>query len=258
MHLSLMIASQRMKYLMKRITKVIHPDAFGIRQSWVDEANITGRVYTEKPFWYMDNETRQNYHDIFGCIGWPTEFSDKSEGAAGYAGVVGIVKSTDPTAKVQDAKFKLLYEIESHDVPTLIDGMVALREEYGFGVHPGLMQTFFGDPNRFITVLALKNERLEQQKVNTAILIAPPNDFYTEKIFDKYVRALRSVLVKDKVRFYFGKNDILRTRMGEFKQGDPAIYAIGGLVHTLLSQCMWMDYARENIFVVEDDIDRFI
>jgi len=243
---------------MGRIVKIVHPEAFGIRQSWVDEAHITGMTYVEKPFWYMDKETRQNFYDIFGCIGWPTEFSDKSEGAAGYIGVVGVVKSSDPIAQVKDAKFKLLYEMESHDVPTLIEGMLEMREEYGFKVHPGLMQSFFGDPERFVTVLALKNERLEEQKKGTAILISPPDDFYVEKVFDHYVRSLRSVLVKDKVRFYFGKNDILKTRIGEFKQGDPAIYAIGGLVHSLLSQCMWMDFTRENMFIVEDDIDKFI
>lgn len=243
---------------MGRISKVIHPEAFGIRQSWVDEANITGKTYIEKPFWYMDTETRQNFYEIFGCIGWPTEFSDKSEGAAGYVGVVGVVKSSDPTAKVQDAKFKLLYETESHDVPTLIESMLEIRNEYGFGAHPGLMQSFFGNPERFITTLALKNEVLEAQKKNTAILISPPSDFYDEKVFDHYVRSLRSVLVKDKVRFYFGKNDILKTRIGEFKLGDPAIFAIGGLVHSLMSQCMWMDFARENMFIVEDDIDRSI
>jgi hypothetical protein len=244
---------------MSKVVIVQHPQAMGIMQSWLDEAAITGKSYVKKPFWYMNEETRQTYYDIFGCIGWPTEFSDKREAAAGYIAVVGVVRPRDGDADPQDAKFQLLAEMEHLDVPTLLTGILTMREEYGFGLHPELLHSFFGDPERYVTVLALRNERLMMLPYGekNTILVSPPDDFYTDKVFDTYVRALRSVLVPGNIRLFFGKeNEILKTRIREFKQGDPAVMAVGGLVHTLLSQCMWMDHTRENAFVVEDEIDR--
>lgn len=224
-------------------------------QAWQDEANITGQTYAEKPFWYLNEETGQTYHDIFGCVGWPSEFSDKSEGAPGYVGVVGVVKMRGEGRDIKKAPFQLLAELESRDVQTMVEGILELRRDYGFGTSPGLMQTFWGDPDRFIAQLALINEGLTRIKgEKAAILVTPPLDFYEEKVFDSYVRSFRSVLVPDRVRFYFGKNEILKSRLGEFKGGDPAVFAVGGLVHTLLGGPIWMHHMRETMFVISDGI----
>jgi hypothetical protein len=220
---------------------------------WQDEANITGQPYVERPFWYENLENGQTYYDLYGCIGWPTEVSDKDEGIPGYAAVVGVIKPKAEGRPVKDSLFQLLAEFENKDVPTLLDGIVALREVYGFRLYPGLMQTFWGDPDRFISTLALYNERLTRfTDERDAILVAPPIDFYLPKAFDQFVRSFRATMMPDKVRFFFGKNEILRNRLKEFRQSDPAVTAIGGLVHSLLNQCMWMDHARENMFVVEE------
>lgn len=244
---------------MSKIKIVQHPEAFGISQSWKDEANITGQPYVQKPFWYANEETGQTYYDIFGCIGWPTEFSDKRESSAGYIAVVGAVRPKGDGVSPQEAKFQLLTEMEHLDVPSLLQGVLTMRQEYGFGLHPELLHAFFGDPERFVTILALLNERLMRLNggEKNTILVSPPDDFYTERVFDTYVRSLRSVLVPGNTRLFFGKhNEILKTRIREFRQGDPAVMAVGGLVHTMLSQCMWMDHTRENAYVVEDGIDR--
>lgn len=238
---------------MIKIRKVTHPDSVAIMRSWMDEANITGKQYVQNPFWYENIETGQTYYDLFGCLGWPSEVSDKTEGLPGYIGVVGVVRPREGGRRPEDSVFQLLTEYETLDVPTLLDNMVTMRNDYGFGLHPDLMSTWFGDPERFVTILALFNERLIfGQSSKNAILVSPPNDFYEPKAFDHYVRSMRSVIMPDKIRFYFGKNEILKSRLKEFRQNDPAVYAIGGLVHLLLSQCMWMNQIRENAFVLED------
>lgn len=238
-----------------KIIKASHPEALAVLRSWQDEAIVTGQPYVERPHWYENTETRQLYHDIYGCIGWPSEVSDKDTGMPGYVAVVGIVKSKSEGRPVKDASFQLLAEYEHKDVPSLLEAVLQLRDEYGFQVNPGLLQTWLGDPDRFITILALLNERLMINRGSRdAILVSPPNDYYTPNAFDHYVRSFRSTIMPDRQRFYFGKNDILKNRLKEFKKNDPAVYAIGGLVHTLLSQCMWMDFTRENMFVVEEAI----
>ena len=236
-----------------KITKVVHPYAYELMQARVDEAIVTKQPLVERPIWYENVESKQRYYDLYGCIGWPSEVSDKEVGMSGYVAVVGVVKSIGDRP-VADAAFQLLAEAESQDVPTLLNCIVDLRQEWGFGLHPGLMQGWFGDPERFVTTLALRNERLMAKGGDKqAILIIPPDDFYTANPFDEYVRSLRSAIVQGKTRFYFGGNNLLKNKLREFKRDDPAVYAIGGLIHSLLSRTMWMDQNRENIFTVEGE-----
>ncbi len=116
------------------------------------------------------------------------------------------------------------------------------------------MTFFFGDAERFVIPLALMNEELIEEGGDTnAILVTPYDEIYAPKIFDSYVRALRSTLLKETRRFYFGFNDILRNRLREFQKDDPAVFAAGGLVFSLLNRVRWMDSRQETAFTVEDE-----
>lgn len=241
---------------MIRIVKRSHPEAFALARTWADEAHITGQTYVQRPYWYEDTMTGRLYHDIFGCIGWPSEVNDKDDGMPGYIGIVGVVKPKTGDRPIKDSVFQLLDEIEHPNIPTLLDELVRLRFEYGYELYPNLLSAFFGDTDRFITILALYNERLVGTgRKDRNILITPPCDFYESKAFDSYVRSLRSSMMPDSVRFYFGKNEILKNRLKEFKRDDPSVQAMGGLVHTLLGQYLWMDSNKENTFVI-DEVDK--
>lgn len=225
-------------------------------QSMVDDARCKGIKLTPRPFHYENVETGQLYHDIFACVGWPTEVTDKNDMRPGYIAIVGVVKDHRPP---QEAVFQLLAEGESKDIPILLRKMGELRTEYGFGLHPTTINVWWGDPSedKFETMIALLNERLREKtgNDNLAILIAPPIDFYDKEIFETYSRAFYSVVAeKETLRFYYGKNEILRNRTREFKRDDPAILAIGGLVHTLINSTPWMDQQSENMFTVEEGV----
>ena len=232
-----------MRSVIKHIT---HPYPDALLMARRDQAIITGQELVERPWWYEDTKTGHLYHDIFGCVGWPSEVSDKDQGMPGYAAIVGIIrpKSLEKGRHYNpaDAKFVLLCEDQTPHVPQLIDKCLEMREKYGFGVTPSLMSQFLGDPERFNHVVALKNERLiDQGGEHNALLISPPDDFYTPKIFDQYVRAMRFALSKDDHRFWFGefKAGILANRINEFRLNDPAVMAAGGLIYSLLNRCMW-------------------
>ena len=75
------------------IKKIIHPYAYELRQARLDEAHITGQPLMDRPFYYENIETGEQYYDILACIGWPTEVSDKDEGRPGYLGIVGVIKT---------------------------------------------------------------------------------------------------------------------------------------------------------------------
>lgn len=237
-----------------KIRRISHPEAYELRQARLDEAHITNQPFMERPFWYENVETGQTYYDLYGCVGWPTEVSDKDEGCPGYVAIVGVVKSKKEE-NPDNAVFQLLAEAENKDVPTLMNKMLSLRAEYGFGLHPSLFETWFGDPERCATMLAIKNERLtttggDQQ----AILIIPPDDFYEPTRFDEYVRSMRSCIMPDNQRLYMGHSVILKNRLRKFLRDDPAVTAVGGLVHSLLRRCAWLEQTSENVFVVEEGL----
>jgi hypothetical protein len=235
-----------------RIRKVTHSHAWELTLARTDHANVTGQPLVERAYWYEDNLSGVQYRDVYGCVGWPTEITDTDMGMPGYLAVVGVVK--DDSAP-ENSKFWMLAEYEHYDIPTMLEQMVELRQEYGFGLHPGLMQGWHGDPERFVTAMALYNERLTVNDPGQAILIIPPADYSVHNRFDEYVRSLRSVIVRGRKRLYFNGFDVLKGKMQGFSPDCPAVLAVGGLVHTLLMTTMWMDQARENAFNVEDQDD---
>jgi hypothetical protein len=234
--------------------KFIHdPYASELFMARRDHALVTGQPMVERPYFFQNEETGQYFYDLYGCIGWPTEVNEKEEGRPGYAAIMGIVKPSadEKDYDVSQAKFQLLAEYQSNDVPELLSGCLKLREEYGFGIQPSLLRVWYGDPERFLTVLALRNELLVKQGgERAAILVTPPDDFYTDKIFDNYVRAIRSAIIAK--RLYFGGCEILKNTLLEFTRDAPAIMAVGGLIHSLVCRCQWMDQIENNIFNVGD------
>jgi len=242
---------------MKSIIKLVtHKHAWELYQARRDEAICTGQPMYENPYWFENTETGQLYHNLYGCIGYPTEVSDKDEGQPGYVAIVGVVRPSKSLEHYNplDANFQLLAEAQSKDVGTLISSVVELREKYGFGVQPELLKVFYGDPDRFLTTLALINERLiSEGGDNNAVLITPPVDMYSPAVFDNYVRSLKSCLLPGKVRFYFGHCEILKNTLREFRKDSPAVFAVGGMVHSLLTVCTWMNEVDSNIFTVAEE-----
>jgi hypothetical protein len=242
---------------MKSIIKLItHPEPYQTWQARIDEANITNQPFVEKPYWLLNIETGQLYHDIYGCIGYPSEVSDKDEGMPGYIAIVGIVRPNESLEHYNplNANFQLLAENQSKDVGTLLTMAVEMREKYGFGIQPDLLHTWYGDPDRFLTTLALRNEDLIRQGGDkNAVLVTPPVDMYETAVFDNYVRSLKSCLLPSNLRFYFGGCDILKNHLREFRKDNPAVFAIGGLVHSLLTNVTWMSTVGDNMFNVEDE-----
>ncbi len=238
---------------MIKIKKVIHPHAYEITQARIDQAIVTGQPTVENPYWYENLETGQLYYDLFGCVAWPTEVSERGKTMPGYVGIVGVLKSNVEGKSILDAPFQILVEGEARDVPSLLEMIIAMRKVYGFSPHSELLQVWYGDPERFVNIVALKNERLVANGGDhSAIVIIPPNDFYDLKSFDTYIQSLRSVLVPNNKRLFLGGCNILRQHLRSFERGNPAVFAIGGLVHTLLGHCAWAGSSRNSVFVIED------
>lgn len=240
------------------IELVAHPYPPEIMMARRDQAHITGQPLVERPYWFRDTESKLLFHDLYACLGWPSKVSDRDRGMPGYAAIMGVMRPQDePIEKKdpRDAKFMVLGEVQSLNVPTLLEQCLKLRKRFGYGVHRDLLKVWYGDPERFIQPLALFNERLRQEQgEGKEILVAPPDDFYTPQPFDNYARSLWSVVRKPEPRLFFGSTTTLKTTIEEFMRDDPIILAAGGLVHTMLNQTLWMEDTSSTIFSVEEEV----
>lgn len=250
------------------IKLVTHPHAFETLQSRIDFAQISGRGMVENPWWYEDTRTGRTFYDLAACIGWPDKITaEHGEGQAGYIAIVGIVRPRDAEETRYDARqaaFLILEEYQHLDVPTLLQQCVTLRKKYGFGINRGLLNVWWGDPNRFETALALTNESLiKHGGEDAAVMIVEPDDYTLSNYFEIYLRALKGVQTHDNLRLYLGEKQpgetgdtrVLIHRLREFKRDDPAVTAIGGLVHTLLMRTLWMRHIdNDNYFYLDEAI----
>lgn len=236
---------------MTNLIKIVaHPQSYELRQARIDHALITGQPMIERPYYFEHVGTGQQYYGLYGCVGWPTKDTEKSKGQPGYVAVVGVVKSE---RLIQKAWFKLMGEGESEHIPVLLDYILSLRDQFGFGIHPDLLQVFKGDHDKesINTIIALRNEELLKKDGNAAISISAPNDFGTPDTFDAYKRSFDWSIACPPSRFAPGSNSILRVKHQEYHKDNPAILAIGGLVHWLLTAVPWMEQSQSNCFVVE-------
>jgi hypothetical protein len=229
------------------IKKITHPYAYELRQARLDAAIITKKPMIERPFYYENIENNEQYYDIYGCIGWPTAVSEKDEGRPGYLAIVAVIKDAQP---IEEPIFRLLAEAESKNIPTLLNHTISMREKYGYGLQLTLFTSWWGDPDRFVTTIARFNEKYKGKE----LAISPTIDLYESTCFDDYARSMQSLISKDieVKRFKFSGLEILKSRLREFKRDEPAIMAVGGLVHTLLLSCEWMDQHSSNCFVVDN------
>ena len=216
-----------------------------------DFARITGTDLVELPYWFRDTKTDISYHSIFGAIGWPRKISERGDDRKGYAVIIGVAKgNTDPAR----ARFVLLDETEENSVELLLSDAIAMRKRWGFGVHKSLMRVFIGDHRQFEMVVANYNTRMvEAGKEDEALMLSPPDDYESPQAFNIYMRQLQAVLSKRTIpkRLHLGQGSIIAKRITAFQRDDPAVFAIGGLIHTLLLRSPWMEQTVPSVFAVD-------
>jgi len=214
-----------------------------------DFARIRKEPLVEHPYWFKDESTE--YHDIYGCIGWPQRLTEKGDQRTGYAAVVAVIKDD---REPEDAIFKVVEETENLSAPLLIQSCVEMRNRWGFGVHPHLMRVFVGDYRTFENVTARYNSKVIERDGDDrqAFIVSPPDDYENARAFDLYLGSLRSVLSREAKRLYIGSAGIIKNRIMEFQRDDPAIMALGGLMHTILLRTPWMEQSDSSLFQLAD------
>jgi len=220
-----------------------------------DFAFVRGERLVDPPYWFTDTETGIEYAGIFGCVAWPAKVSSKDQSVLdplpGYGAIVGVQR--------EDEKFRLLEEIEVGSPKVLIEKLLAMREKWGFGIHPSILPVFIGDHILFCLTVAQVNSDMIEVKgeavgENDAFMVSPPDDFERPNHFDIYFRQLEYVLSKENKRLIFGKSgEILQKYLHSFARGNPAVMGVGGLVHTLLGRKPWKEELEETTFMLLEE-----
>lgn len=217
-----------------------------------DFAHVTKEPVVELPYWFKDTDTGKEYYNLYAGLGWPQKVTEKGDQLPGYAGIIAVVKGSKDAI---DAPFQVVAEIQEPSVDILITECVKLRKKWGFGVHPQLLDIFIGDHTQFDTVVAGYNTVLAEagRPDREAFIVSPADDFDSPQAFDLAVRRLQSVLmVKQGKRLYLGDSEIIKNRILSFRRDDPAILALGGLVHTLLMRTPWMEQSVPSVFQLDE------
>jgi len=199
------------------------------------------RLY-DPPYWFQDTESGKEFKGLYGCIGWPGHVKDINDQPPGYAAVIGIQK--------EDEKFRILDECDSFSPEQLIEKCLIMRQRWGFKLHPALFEVFVGDHLRFELVVAQFNSKMiaDSKSDSDAFMVSPPDDFENPKRFDLYFRRLQYVTSPDNKRLIIGNASFLRNQLAAFKRDNPAVLAIGGLIHTLLGRTPWKVSTEESVF----------
>jgi len=234
-------------------------DSIEETQARKDWAIVTGQKEVPKPTYYENIETGEKYYHIAGAIGWPWE------SIPGYAMVIGVNKTDDGLCRMT-----ILEEIEDSNVPRLLLRCVGLREKYGYWDSSELMRYFFGDDTRYTPItlnICFKLREKDGYGDGHGFWIYSPDDFYEKDHFETYVRQVLAALTKDETghkMLIIGQNEkirnhiqtlsndsVTRLEMRQRAKEYPAMFALGGLVHTLLQRKPWLEGSGGEAFNLE-------
>ncbi|MFZ2398295.1 MAG: hypothetical protein WAW31_06475 [Smithella sp.] len=206
---------------------------------------------------YRQIETGKEYLHLAGSIFWPGKINP------GFILVMGVRAESD----------QIIYECLDEDSDKAIDNLlrkcITLRDRYGFRQTDKLFRYWYGDPNRFSTLLNQFNQRLrDKEVVQDGIYLSPPMDFEKENHFELYLCQMQSALMPNNTgrkSLYLGSCHSLRNAIQNlptdaatrFTEDDcPAIAAAGSLIHSLSATTPWTYLANEPI-IIHNDFDDF-
>jgi len=246
----------------KRVESIIevHADNITVTKASKDWSEVTGETAYPKPTYYRNKKTGDEYCHIAGGIGWP------GDNVPGYALIVGVEKTEDP-----EPRFFVLAEIEDHNVTGLLLKCVGVRERYGYWKSSEILRHFFGDNIRYKPIILDVNFKLSDADGYGEIhglWVYPPDDFYHVDYFEIYVRQIRECLTPNsegKKKLQIGKCNALRNHLQNFSTDSikklntkrnvkdyPAVFALGGLIHTLLKRKPWLSDAGGGAYNIDE------
>jgi len=224
-------------------------------QSRTDWGLVTGKTDYPKPTYFKNKKTGHLYSHISGGIGWP------GNRVPGYALIVGVIKTEMP-----DPPFLVLDEEEDSNVVRLLRKCVSLRDKFGFWESSEILRHWIGDSDRYDPIVCTFSSKLRKKEgegEGHGFYIYSPDDFDRPDFFEICIRQIQMCLTPNssgRKRLYIGKNNKLRNHLQNFSKSirkqsiedHPAVFALGGVLHTLIQRKRWLNNSGAEAFNLDD------
>jgi hypothetical protein len=211
----------------------------GARHDW---ATVTGQELKLKQATFHHIPSCEYYCHIVGGIAYPVAAGQEVK--PGILIILGI--QNEPAIK-----FKVLEAFESNNVFNLIAKMVEMRKEYGFGLDSRILPNWYGDQDKYQTLIMKASEALEKQHgINAGLYIKDTVDRRERNSFPLYVRQIFHTL--ETKRFDASANGVTIGHLQSFQREDaekgktddfPAVGLLGGMIHSLQIEKPWLEDA---------------
>lgn len=201
-----------------------------------DFAEVTGRDIVLKPAVFCHTETNQHYCNIIGGIAYPTATDP------GIVIILGIQN--------EPIKFRILDVYEDDNVFKLIANCIEMRTKWGFGLDSRILPWWYGDQEKFQTLIIRASEALERQLgFDRGMYVKDLVDLREKHAFPLYIRQLfaardSGMLEKPSLSGFmqivgyiqgFNRELAEKTKTEDY----PAVGLLAGMLHSLQIECPW-------------------
>jgi len=199
-----------------------------------DFAKVTGHEFVLKPAVFLHTETGQRYCNIVGGLAYPTSSEP------GVVIILGIQNVPVVTFNVLDA-------YEDIDVFVLIEKCIEMRSKWGFWLDSRILPNWYGDQEKFQTLI-IKASAVLEQKLGTeqGLYVKDMVDLRNRDAFPLYTRQISNSLLTKTLNI--NKNGVIISHLQGFDRTDaergkvqdfPTIGLLGGMVHSLQNEKPW-------------------
>jgi hypothetical protein len=218
----------------------------GARKDW---AEITGQELTIKQATFRHSLTNEYYCHLIGGVSYP--IASGQEIKPGVLLIIGI--QAEPVVK-----YTILESFETLDVFKLIEKMVTMRREYQFGKDSRILPSWYGDQEKYQTLIIKASESLEKAHgINAGLYIKDTVDRREKHSFQLYVRQIFHALEKKTLNINGDK--IVTGHLQAFQREDaekggvdnfPVAGLLGGMLHSLQIEKPWLEDEHGTVFNV--------
>ena len=219
----------------------------GARKDW---AEVTGQELTIKQATFLHDTTGEYYCHLVGGVSYP--IATGQEVRSGVLLIIGI--QAEPVIK-----FTILESFETLDVFKLIERMVTMRREYLFGKDSRILPNWYGDQEKYQTLIMKASESLEKAHgVNAGLYIRDTIDRREKHSFPLYVRQIFHALETKRLDIHGDK--IVTGHLQSFQREDaesgkvddfPLVGLLGGMIHSLQVEKPWLEEEWGTVFTID-------
>lgn len=209
----------------------------GARRDW---AEVTGQELTLRPATFLHIPSKTHYCHIVGGIAYPT--ATTMEIKPGALVIIGV--QNEP-----EVRYRILESHENNNVFKLIERVVEMRKEYGFGMDSRILPNWYGDQEKYQVLIMKASEALEKAHgINAGLYIRDTIDRQERNAFPLYVRQIFNALETERLdvnhdKILIGHMQALQREDAEKGRVDdfPVVGLLGGMIHSLQIEKPWLE-----------------